>query len=605
MSEDSSDPVLQAIRNEQANNPDSETKNAHTPSNPEQPRMLGRYRILDEVGRGATAFVYRAYDPELDRFLAIKLLRNRLAKDEAYRDGFVREARLAAQLTHANIVTIYDVGISDNKPYIAMELLEGSTLEEILKRNSKLKLNIAIHIASQLAAALSYAHKQGVVHRDIKPGNIVVLKDRKTIKLTDFGIAQIDENLAKSGHFNDKVLGTPEYMSPEQILGQAIDSRSDLYSLGVLLYKMLTGLPPFMSDELSDLFKQIIKSKQPEIVIDNDRVQDDIKDLLRKLLQKKPNKRFQSANLLLADLQQIFGKLKKEKVKKKANFSSLTTRWTITMASSVFVSMCVGLIVVYFMQQRALSGITYDYGHTIGKMIAYQSSEAIVLEDAIGLKALVNESLKNEQLEVIYILDKTDVVLASNDLRQVGNKLDFPDEEKLVRNISNTKIYQADEKNGKALFNVAMPIHFGNKLVGKLFLSFSAASMNQASNTTLVTMLLVMLVTLLVVSIATLILAKQTSTDYKRVALGLRKMALGRVDARIFSERNDEASQLFIAFNQLAAYLDRLLDSRRKKDKSETREFNIVSVTSTGSEDVKENPHDVDTVEVIIESSQE
>jgi len=567
----------------------------------EPPRTLGRYRILDEVGRGATALVYRAYDPQLDRFLAIKVLRDRLAKDDDYRDGFIREARLAAQLTHSNIVTIFDVGISDNKPYIAMGLLEGLTLEEILRQNNKIGLNTVLAISSQLAAALSYAHDQGVVHRDIKPGNILILKDKKTAKLTDFGIAQLDETLSKTGKLNDKVLGTPEYMSPEQILGHKVDNRSDLYSTGVLMYKMLSGLPPFISDDLGDLFKQIIKSKQPELVIDNEIVKDDVKDLLRKLLQKRPEKRYQNARQLLTELRIISNKLVKPKQRKKAFFSSLTTRWTITMASTVFISMCVGLIVVYLMQYRALSGITYDYGHTVGKMIAYQSSEAIVLEDRIGLNALINESAKNEQLEQIYVISRSKTVLASTLKTSVGKPFVAPENQQAVKTIDQTQIFRRNFEDNHLLFDVQMPIYFGERVVGELYVTFSAKSMYQASNTTLVTMLLVMLVTLLVVSIATLILAKQTSKDYKRVAQGLRKMSVGRIDARIFSERNDEASQLFVAFNQLAAYLERVFDRKGDKSKGNTQQFDIVSA----SVDSEADQHDVDTVEISLEKSKD
>lgn len=573
-----------------------EKENSSTKSKVEQPTKLGRYRILDEVGRGATAHVYRAYDPQLDRFIAIKVLREQLAKDENYRDGFIREARLAAQLTHSNIVTIFDVGISDEKPYIAMELMEGATLESILKKANKLSLNTVLSIVRQLAGALAYAHNNGVVHRDIKPGNILILKDRKTAKLTDFGIAQIDESLSKSNSASDKVLGTPEYMSPEQILGKPLDRRSDLYSTGVLIYKMLSGLPPFIADDLGELFKQIIKSKQPILMIENAEVKDDVNDLLRKLLQKKPEKRFQNAEQLLQEIRYISRKLSKPKPSN-AFFSSLTTRWTITMASSVFVSMCIGLVVVYMMQYRALSAIAYDYGHTVGKMIAYQSSEAIVLEDSVGLSALVKESVKNEQLESIFILNLNNQIMATNVAGLAGQAFKAPEAGEPVKQIDSTEIYQRELETKQVLFDVYMPIYVGERKVARLFVSYSSESIYQASNTTLVTMLLVMLVTLVVVSIATLILAKQTSQDYKRVTLGLKKMAVGRVDARILSERNDEASTLFAAFNQLAAYLERLSDSKNKSDIGDTREFTLVSVKTEHSE----LQEDIDTVEIAIE----
>jgi eukaryotic-like serine/threonine-protein kinase len=474
--------------------------------------------------------------------------------------------------------------------------LDGATLESVLKKTSRLSLNSVLSISRQLAAALEYAHKHGVVHRDIKPGNIIILKDKKTAKLTDFGIAQIDESLTKSGKSSDKVVGTPEYMSPEQILGKSLDRRSDLYSTGVLIYRMLSGLPPFIADDLGALFKQIIKSKQPELMVENSEVKDDVNDMLRKLLQKKPEKRFQSAEQLLLDIKYISRKLSKPK-KQQTFFRSLTIRWTIAMASAVFVSMCIGLIVVYMMQYRALSAIAYDYGHTVGQMIAYQSSEAIVLEDSVGLATLVNQSVKNEQLESIYILDLNNRVLASNVHQAEQNVLQLLTSEQPIKVIGETKIHQRELANEQVLLDVFMPIYVGDRMVGQLLVSYSSDAIYRASNTTLVTMLLVMLVTLVVASIATLILAKQTSQDYKRVTLGLKKMAVGRVDARILTERNDEASELYSAFNQLAAYLERLSDSNGKQEIGDTREFNFVSINSK-HQDIQE---DVDTVEIVIE----
>jgi len=226
----------------------------------EPPKWIGRYQILSEAGRGATAFVYKAYDPQLDRHLAIKVLRQELANDNDYREAFIREARLAAHLSHPGIVTIYDVGIANDKPYIAMELLEGFSLDEILQSQGKLNLHSMLSMSMQLSEALSYAHQQGVIHRDIKPGNIIVLNDNKTV---------------------------------EQILGKPVDNRSDIYSLGVLIYQLLSGQPPFVNTDLGLLFKQIIKDKPPILMlkyaIEEEKIKDDLTDFIRKLLQKNPS----------------------------------------------------------------------------------------------------------------------------------------------------------------------------------------------------------------------------------------------------------------------------------------------------------------------------
>ena len=270
------------------------------------------------------------------------------------------------------------------------------------------------------------------------------------------------------------------------------------------------------------------------------------------------------------------------------------------MASSVFVSMCIGLVVVYMMQFRALSVIAYDYGQTVGKMIAYQSSEAIVLEDTIGLSALVKESVKNEQLDSIYILSLAGKVLASNIEGQLGKQFVYSNSDEPVRQIDSTQIYKRELPNNKVLFDVRMPIQVAERVVGELVVSYSAETIYNASNTTLITMLLVMLVTLLVVSIATLVLAKQTSQDYKRVTLGLKKMSVGRVDSRILTDRNDEASSLFSAFNQLAAYLERLSDSKSGQEVGDTRQFNLVTTTS---KDENANEY-VDTIEIATEDKE-
>lgn len=203
---------------------------------------IGKYRVVEELGRGGMAVVYKAWDGELQRWVAIKVLAPQLAVDESAIERFRREAVAAANLKHPNIITIHDIGSQGDLHYIVMEYLDGITLDELLAQGP-LSLERIAHILDQVAGALDYAHKQGVIHRDVKPSNIMVSRDDK-VTLMDFGLVRAgeDSRLTQTG----VVLGTPEYMSPEQAKGEEIDWRTDIYSLGVVLYKMLIGRPPFV-----------------------------------------------------------------------------------------------------------------------------------------------------------------------------------------------------------------------------------------------------------------------------------------------------------------------------------------------------------------------
>jgi len=529
------------------------------------PKWIGRYHILAEAGRGATAFVYKAYDPQLDRHLAIKVLRQELANDDNYREAFIREARLAAQLTHPGIVTIFDVGIADGKPYIAMELLEGLTLQDVLQSQNKIDLQSMLAISTQLSTALNYAHKQGVIHRDIKPANIIVSNDKKTVKLTDFGIAHLDDSIGTIAQQTDKVLGTPEYMAPEQILGKPMDNRSDLYSFGVLMFQLLVGKPPFVDPDLGILFKQIIQDKPPILMlkyaIDDDRIKDDLTDFIRRLLQKNPKRRFQNASEITSELQLFENKLQLQKPTSNKGFVSLRLRWTASMAGIMFIAICISLAVVYYVQKQALSGITYDYGHSIARMIAFESSEPILLDDYVGLNALIQESSKNEQLQSVYVMDIADVILASTDKALIGSEFTAPIDRELLQSLEYSNVYQRQLENKTLLLDIEMPILYADKVIGNLYISYSIDAMYNASKTTLIAMLAVMMITLFVVFIVTLVLAKQTSVTFKRLTQALNKMAMGRIDARLISEKNDESGQVFNAFNLLAQYLENRFES--------------------------------------------
>ena len=219
----------------------------------------GRYRVADVLGRGGMAVVYLARDDELERPVAIKVLAGHLADDPVFRDRFVREARLAAGLSHPNIVQIYDAGEDDGNPYIVMEYVEGRSLADELDLEARLDPARVLDVGVQVCAGLEHAHATGLVHRDIKPGNLL-LGDGGAVKIADFGIARAAETtrLTQMG----SVLGTAAYLSPEQALGEEVTASADLYSFGCVLYECLTGRTPYVFETLAEL---VVKHRQEPI----------------------------------------------------------------------------------------------------------------------------------------------------------------------------------------------------------------------------------------------------------------------------------------------------------------------------------------------------
>ncbi|MDO8412657.1 MAG: serine/threonine-protein kinase, partial [Gallionellaceae bacterium] len=220
---------------------------------------LGRYEIVSELGQGAMGVVYKAKDPLIDRIVAIKTINLSLAQEEKdeYEARFYQEAKAAGRLSHPNIVTIYDVGKSEDIAYIAMEFLEGRELRSILNDGQMLPVMQVIKIVTQVAQGLAYAHDKGIVHRDVKPANIMVMTDGHA-KITDFGIARMASAAVRTQ--TGMVLGSPKYMSPEQVMGRQTDQRSDIFSLGVMLYEMLAGQVPFMGENINAIMYQTLNA---------------------------------------------------------------------------------------------------------------------------------------------------------------------------------------------------------------------------------------------------------------------------------------------------------------------------------------------------------
>lgn len=274
------------------------------------PKKLGRYQVIRELGRGAMGVVYKAYDPVIEREVAIKaiLLAFQVTGEEKkiYLDRFFREAKAAGKLNHPNIVTIYDVDEDKETgtPFIVMEFLEGTTLQEIVASGILLPLEDTCNIITQIADALNYAHQQGVVHRDVKVGNILILHGMKA-KIMDFGIARMaSSDLTRSGQF----IGTPNYMSPEQVDGKhPVDGRSDLFSLGVIFYLLLTGERPFAGDSFTAISYKIVHVEPAPPKILNPAVPEVYNKVLGKILAKDPTKRYQTGAELITDIRKLEG----------------------------------------------------------------------------------------------------------------------------------------------------------------------------------------------------------------------------------------------------------------------------------------------------------
>jgi len=265
---------------------------------------LGRYKIVGEIGQGAMGTVYKAVDPIIDRTVAIKTINLNLTKQELeeYQARFSQEIKAAGRLNHPNIVTVYDVGKTEQVAYMAMEFLEGAELKDIINSGKLLAVPEVVDIAAQVADGLWFAHQQDIVHRDVKPSNIMVLKGG-IAKITDFGIARLPNSAVKT--MTGLILGSPRYMSPEQVIGKSLDKRTDIFSLGVVLYEALTGEAPFDGDNVNAIMYATVNSSPPPPSSRNRLVPAMLDLIVAKAMAKVVDDRYQSIKEFADDLREV------------------------------------------------------------------------------------------------------------------------------------------------------------------------------------------------------------------------------------------------------------------------------------------------------------
>jgi serine/threonine protein kinase len=264
-------------------------------------QQLGHYDIVAELGRGGMGVVYKGYETSLNRYVAIKVLADSLAHDESVKERFLREARSMAALNDPHIIQIYFIGDDAGQTYFVMEFVDGESLGSLLKREVKLKPEQAAKIIHQTAMGLATAHDKGVIHRDIKPGNLMITS-RGSVKIADFGIALKTQDFSKKLTSTGEFVGTPGYLSPEVCLGKPVDQRSDIFSLGIVLFECLAGRMPFTDESPLGLMLEVVKAEIPDVRTLNAEVDPELSRILGRMIAKEPNERYQSCQELVEDL---------------------------------------------------------------------------------------------------------------------------------------------------------------------------------------------------------------------------------------------------------------------------------------------------------------
>lgn len=531
--------------------------NPHLAAIEDIPAEIGRYRIDESIGEGAMAVVYRAHDTRINRRVAIKVLKPELRHDAELVRRFLAESRAAGMLSHANIVTIHDVGEADGVPYIAMEYLDGEPLDMLIERQGRLTSERVLALGAQISSALALAHRHGVVHRDVKPSNIIICDKGKSVKLLDFGIARIDEHdgAASEMHVNKtqfgQIIGTPRYMSPEQAMGLPVDLRADLFSLGSILYEMVTGKPAFNGSGIATLAIQI--SQQPQISITS-HINDCPRGLnyvINKLLSKKPNERFADAQTVQSALLRELESISAVNATGRRGLSVMV-KMPIGLAAISALALTASIALLINRQEVALTEMAVASGSSttefIARNVALHVAENVGLppaeQDWLPLQAFVEAASDDPNVRRLSVVDETGIVRASSQTRTVGTRADNFPSRKIVNEIG------SDE------FRFLRPIRYANANFGSIEMALGKTKIDAAITNAHTLLFGMAAFVVIIILVAAYFAARQLTAPLVRLRGALDDVADGQSSFRLSHNRADEFGAIFDSFNRVAAAFD-------------------------------------------------
>ena len=520
-------------------------------------REVGRYQIVEKLGEGAMATVYKAFDPSINRQLVIKFLHANLCATEDHRQRFLREAKAAGVLSHPNIVTIFDVGEIDNRPYIAMELLDGGPLNEMMPAGVELPMTEVLGLGIQIANALDYAHSKGVYHRDIKPGNIMRLADGKTIKLVDFGIAHVPAGEDADSTAVGTVMGTPHYMSPEQARGEKTDARSDLWAAGVILYQLLTGKRPFNADSIATLLLRITQEPPKPMSDLRADVPASLRRIIARSLHKLPDKRFQSGRELSEALTRVLHEIDplRGTGRAKRRGMQLKVKLALAMAAIVAITMTVTSLFVTHQQYQAMLSQTIDQGASIARLISVESAHEALSQDWVSIDVSVKAMASALNARGLSVIDAAGRVRVSTDAASVGKPHRETNGDPLTSRDPAVSVLRLQD-NDALTFSFITPIEFRGRLIGKVQLLLPGDALTAVLHKSWWLMTLLLIVTALTATLATYLMLDRYARPLRLLRDSLIEIRDGHYDCRIDDKRTDEIGDLYGSFNRMAASLD-------------------------------------------------